>query len=314
MDTLSALVQMLAPSGTVDLRCRIAAPWTAAQSAAPAGHIPYHVILQGEAHIDRAGGPIRLRPGDIVSFPHGAAHYIHFSGGARGRAAVARTETSFNGVLNEVTLAADAALLEPSLDMLCGTFVLGAPGMALLRTLPGVMKVGTSDENDSGWLRSLIAMIRAEAEVPQPGGAAIITELSTALFTILLRTVIARGGLSQSVLALMADARVSKAIHAVITAPEQSWTIDKLAAIASMSRPTLARRFADLGGMTPLEFVTRLRMERAASMLADGRLPIANVGEACGYSSPAAFSRIFKQQFGVVPRVYRQQSERAVGR
>lgn len=305
MDSLSELVRLLSPSGTVDLRCRVAGAWSAHNAQAAPGHVPYHVILDGRAEILLGKEALRVSAGDVLLFPHGAAHTIV---GVKGRARRAAESRHFNGMVTEITVAGAAA----PLDILCGTFVLGNSADILLRSLPEVLCVTTvphdadTASHDSDWLRGLIGMMHVEADRPQPGGAAIIADLSTALFTILLRTLVARGSVAQGLLALMADARMAKAVDAVVRAPEQPWSVDRLAVICNVSRATLARRFALLGGITPLELVTTLRMERAARLLRQDELSAAAVGERCGYASQAAFGRVFTQHFGVGPGAYRR--------
>ncbi|MBY4897929.1 AraC family transcriptional regulator [Cupriavidus sp. AU9028] len=312
MDPLSTLVQLLSPTGTLDLRCRIAAPWTAAHAQTAPGRIPYHAILQGEARIEGLAAPLRLAPGDIVLFPRGAAHHLLFAGGAHGRGPASRTRTRFNGVVNEVSLKGSAERRQDDdLDMLCGTFTLGAPGAMLLQALPEVLHIGTAGQDDSRWLRGLLEMMRTEAAHPQPGSQAIVGELSTALFTGLLRTVLARGTVATGLLALMADGRLARAVQAMFDAPERPWSVAGLAALANMSRATLARRFAGLGQTTPLELLTRLRMQRAATLLESGNAPIAAVGQQCGYQSQAAFGRVFRQHYGTGPRAWRAERRRA---
>ncbi|MGO4277890.1 MULTISPECIES: cupin domain-containing protein [Cupriavidus] len=303
MDSLSELVRLLAPSGTVDLHCRVAGVWSTFNAQAAPGHVPYHVILEGEIEIAVGDGRLRATAGDVLLFPHGAAHtLIGLQAGSRAVAA----SRHFNGVVTEVTVPGAAA----PLDILCGTFVLGSSADVLLRTLPEVLCIGTDDPNLNGnasWLRGLIGMMHAEADRPRPGGAAIVADLSTALFTVLLRALIDRGGVSRGLIALMADARMARVVEAVVRAPEQPWTVDSLAALCNVSRATLARRFSQLGGMTPLELVTTLRMDRAARLLRQDGLSAAAVGEQCGYASQAAFGRVFAQHFGIAPGAYRRQ-------
>lgn len=303
MDSLSELVRLLAPSGTVDLHCRVAGGWSDFNAQAAPGHVPYHVILEGQIEITVGDARLRATAGDVLLFPHGAAHTLM---GLQAGSRTVAPSRHFNGVVTEVTVPGAAA----PLDILCGTFVLGSSADVLLRTLPEVLCIGTDDANrngDASWLRGLIGMMHAEADRPRPGGAAIVADLSTALFTVLLRALIQRGGVSRGLIALMADARMTRVVEAVVRAPEQPWTVDSLAALCNVSRATLARRFAQLGGMTPLELVTTLRMERAARLLRQDGLSAAAVGEQCGYASQAAFGRVFAQHFGIAPGAYRRQ-------
>lgn len=301
MDSLSELVRLLAPSGTVDLHCRVAGAWSAHNAQAAPGHVPYHAILDGQADVAMGADSLRVAAGDVLLFPHGAAHTLSGVHGGKSRPAESR---HFNGVVTEITVPGAAA----PLDILCGTFMLGSSADVLLRALPEMLCVRTAGGGDAGlhWLRGLIGMMHVEADAPGPGSTAIIADLSTALFTVLLRTLIAQGAVSHGVMALMADARLARAVDAVVQHPEKPWTVDSLAEVCNVSRATLARRFAQLG-ITPLELVTTLRMERAARLLRKDGLSAAAVAEQCGYASQAAFGRVFTQHFGVGPGAYRRQ-------
>ncbi len=313
MDSLTELVRMLSPAGTVDLHCHFAGNWRVDNAAAPAGQLPYHIILKGQARALVAQEAISLDTGDVLLFPHGSAHTLRSlpdetegteetESAAGAHAAMPARTTRFNGLLTEVTMPGDAH----PLDMLCGTFVLGLPGTVLLRNLPPVLRVATAQRADCAWLHALIDMMRNEAQAPEPGGAAVIGQLSTALLTLLLRALIAQGGVTHSLLALMADARLSNAIDAVLRAPAEPWSVASLAAVCNVSRATFARRFAQLSGETPLQFVTTLRMEMAARLLTLDRGSAASIGEHCGYASEAAFGRAFKAYFGVGPGMFRR--------
>lgn len=314
MDTLSEFVRLLSPSGTVDLQCRVAGAWSAHNEQAAPGHVPYHVILDGNAELTVGREALRLVAGDVLLFPHGAAHTMR----AMHRGARNAPTQHFNGVVTEIRVEGAA---EP-LNILCGTFMLNPASTLLLRTLPEYLHVPTAHDiaqgaggddepearhgNEVAWLRGLIGMMHAESDAPRPGSAAIVADLSTALFTVLMRTIMARGGVAHSLFALMADARLAPAIAAIVRAPEQAWTLEDIAAECNMSRATLARHFTQVGGLTPLELVTSLRMERAARLLREGNLSAAAVAEQCGYASQAAFGRLFAQHFDVAPGAYRR--------
>jgi AraC family transcriptional activator of mtrCDE len=307
MDSLSHLVHMLSPSATVDLHCRFAGTWSVHHDPAPPGRVPYHLILGGRSRLRVGETLLELDAGDVILFPHGAAHVVRSMSGEETDTTTSLPAAThrFNGLLTEISRPDGEDSLEP-LDMLCGTFVLNGPGGLLLRTLPEVVRVRTAGRIECAWLVSLIRMMQSESETPQPGSSAVIGELSTALFTIVLRTLIAERGMTQGVLALMGDPRLSRALEAVLREPAQPWTIATLAEQSNMSRATFARQFTQLSGMTPLELVTTLRMELAARLLTEEKLSAARVGEQCGYVSQAAFGRVFKQHYGVGPGGYRR--------
>jgi AraC family transcriptional activator of mtrCDE len=64
--------------------------------------------------------------------------------------------------------------------------------------------------------------------------------------------------------------------------------------------------FQKAAGGTPAAVLTQTRMARAAGLLAQGRLPVAQIAEQVGYQSEAAFNRVFKRSYGVGPGAYRR--------
>lgn len=73
-----------------------------------------------------------------------------------------------------------------------------------------------------------------------------------------------------------------------------------------MSRATLARRFAELVGETPLAYLTRWRMDLAARRLRETTEPVGAIARGVGYSSEFAFSRAFSRVRGHPPGRYRR--------
>jgi AraC family transcriptional activator of mtrCDE len=302
-DNLSRLIQMLAPAGALDMHCRFAGGWLVDNVQAVSGEIPYHLILEGHGRLSVGSLVLDVAPGDVLMFPHGSAHRLQSLGPAEASGGAGReAERSFNGVLAELRLRGPGE----EMDFLCGRFVLGAAGGLLLRTLPEVVGLRTAARADCAWLTSLVAMMRHEATTVEPGSPAVITQLSTALFTLLLRALMADRQVTAGMLALLADPRLAKAVDAVLTAPSQAWTVDRLAGECHMSRAAFARQFVEVSGLTPLEMVTGLRMELASRLLLTRQASVAIVGERCGYASEAAFGRAFRSHFGISPGAYRR--------
>jgi AraC family transcriptional regulator len=79
-----------------------------------------------------------------------------------------------------------------------------------------------------------------------------------------------------------------------------------LAEVAGFSVPHFHRVFTAQVGESAGSYVRRLRMERAGRKLRMGAVDITEVARAAGYESHAAFSKAFRQQFGISPSEFRQ--------
>lgn len=101
----------------------------------------------------------------------------------------------------------------------------------------------------------------------------------------------------------------------VIAHVEQSYrgTLDvsELARIACLSESQFRKRFSRLFRMSPQKFITRIRVQTAAKLLAGGSVPLAEVALQCGFCDQSYFTRQFSGFFGISPKKYR---DRWVGR
>ena len=86
---------------------------------------------------------------------------------------------------------------------------------------------------------------------------------------------------------------------------------ERLAAVAGFSVPHFHRVFTAHVGESAASYVRRLRLERAGRKLRMGAVDITEVALAAGYDTHAAFSKAFKQQFGLSPSEFRQLGCRA---
>src|SRR5215216_6874321 len=103
-------------------------------------------------------------------------------------------------------------------------------------------------------------------------------------------------------------AEVMQYIRAHITEPLNR---ERLAAVAGFSVPHFHRVFTAHVGESAASYVRCLRLERAGRKLRMGAVDITEVALAAGYDTHAAFSKAFKQQFGLSPREFRQLGCRA---
>jgi len=96
--------------------------------------------------------------------------------------------------------------------------------------------------------------------------------------------------------------------HAAVEAlGSQKATLDELARQAGVSRGHLIRIVRESMGITPMEAVWRSRVTRAARLLSESGLSIAEVADQTGFANAYHFSRRFRQQLGQPPRVWRME-------
>jgi AraC family L-rhamnose operon transcriptional activator RhaR/AraC family L-rhamnose operon regulatory protein RhaS len=82
--------------------------------------------------------------------------------------------------------------------------------------------------------------------------------------------------------------------------------LDDLASQAGMSVSTLLRRFRTATGSSPVEFLLRLRLERAREILSTTDRRITDIAFDCGFRDSNYFTRQFKRHTGLSPRAYRR--------
>jgi len=102
------------------------------------------------------------------------------------------------------------------------------------------------------------------------------------------------------------DDRVQKAIDHLTDHLAAPHTVDELAAHVSLSPSRFSHLFREQVGITPMQLLERLRVERAKQMLEQTAQPIQTIAHRVGYDSPFYFSLRFKKATGQSPRAYRR--------
>ncbi len=102
-----------------------------------------------------------------------------------------------------------------------------------------------------------------------------------------------------------ADPTVGHALRLLHERPSEPWTVASLAREAGVSRATLARRFADEVGETPMAYLTSWRLALAADLLCDPDATVAGVAGRVGYSTGFALSAAFSRVRGISPTEHR---------
>ncbi len=87
-------------------------------------------------------------------------------------------------------------------------------------------------------------------------------------------------------------------------------TIDKLAAMANMSRASYIRHFETLNGKTMNQYLTKIRVKAACDLLINTDLTITEISIRCGFFDSSHFSKIFKKYKNKLPLQFREEERK----
>lgn len=86
---------------------------------------------------------------------------------------------------------------------------------------------------------------------------------------------------------------------------DSEYNVERLSDLMGMSRGHLYRKVKELTGDTPVDFLRRFRLDKAAALLREKRYSVSEICYMTGFSSPAYFSKCFKTAFGATPSEYK---------
>lgn len=240
-----------------------------------------HLVDTGPVELDLGAGTTVLDHGDTVLLATGSAH---------------RLRSSSSGA-----------------SWMSGRFLVEEKAAApLLSVLPAVIVIRGADL-EMDWLPLAGQLLALEMKEPSAGTRVMVSRLLDLAFIQVLRTWSAGDHRTQEPgwLTAALDRQLGPAMRAIHRQSERPWSVEELAEVSSMSRASFAARFTELVGDPPGRYVTRLRLARAAHLLATSALAVGGIGRAVGYESETAFSRAFTREYGVPPREWRRRSAKA---
>lgn len=273
------------------------------------GRAQFHFIARGPVFLRSGGETIQaMNTGDAVLLPRGGEHDLVSAPDLIGRDIAAFQSSPLCRSVSAIKSCSGEGC--PSTNALifsgCMEFDLGAMH-PLVALMPEVMLVGTLLERYPEILPMLEAMER-EARDARAGFAGILARLADVVSAFVVRAWVECGcGDASGWVAALRDPRLGRVIGALHRDPGRNWTVAELAAEMGSSRSVFAERFLDMTGMTPVRYLTELRMRLAAQWIGRDRMPIEAAAHRLGYGSQAAFSRAFKRVIGQAPGSMRPQ-------
>lgn len=148
---------------------------------------------------------------------------------------------------------------------------------------------------------ALGAVLAAEVRSGERGSLLAADALVEAMLVVALR---GGSGAPASRTAAPRDPAIAAAVRFIEESYAEPVTVDAMARAARMSRFHFSRRFRDATGASPYQFLTDVRMERAAELLRRGRHGVTEAAMSVGLSDPGRFARTFRARFGVAPGAY----------
>jgi AraC-like DNA-binding protein len=243
-----------------------------------------HIVDEGELvlRMDADRRVERLGGGDVVLLPRGDPHHL-----------------------------SDAAAPEPA-RWLCGTFTIGDPRAShLLASLPPVIILRGGGGPALEGLEVARRMLLAEMESPSQGSAVMIARILDLIFIQIMRAWAAGTDPEPNWLAGALDPQIGPALSAIHRDPGHDWTVEELARACNLSRSVFAARFVARVGKPPASYLVHVRLDAATDLLRDTSLPVTLIAKNVGYTSEAAFSRAFKNRYGMPPAHWRRDTRAA---
>ena len=261
------------------------------------GHVNFHVVCKGLGWLRLPGWaePQRVMPGDVIVLPNDSRHQL---------ASVPDLPVRFGAstIERQVPMGQDSQ----GTSLVCGYVLMDSRNFGLIFAAMPSCLIIRAEQDKSGFLRSLVNLLFAQASNPLSNSTAVIDRLAEVLILHVIGHVAITEPGSSGLLASLHDPRLSAAMCAVIESPQQEWSIDALASLTHLSRSAFTTHFSAVVGKAPIEFLRSWRMQLANRWLQVDRLCVAEVAERCGYRSEAAFAKAYKRETGLGPGAMRR--------
>ena len=260
-----------------------------------------HYILAGQGEIHLPGRhQIPVKKGTLVLIPAMHAHILRSHG--NGGSLFPKCSPKNLNLAAHILEAKDTNQ-NCQLVALCTHITIGLGGIQNVIDLvrePMVEKISA----DNGLQASLKTIVN-EVSDPNLGSKAMIRALLLQCVIELLRNRLLANDVALMWMNALDDPGVWKALHLMLDAPGDAHTVESLAVSVGMSRSTFAMHFSDAYGSGPMELLRNLRVQRAAKLLEESKMPIKRIAEIVGFRSRSAFTRMFTRYVGLPPQKFR---------
>lgn len=311
-DAVSELLMGMRLVGVNYRRIELTPPFGLCFGGEP-GRAQFHFVACGPVLLRREDGAVHaMNTGDAVLLPRGGRHDLVSQPDRPGRDVADFAAAPLCPSVSAISACAGGDCSSPRVQVFSGCMEFDLGGMnPLIGLMPEQMFAGTLLSRYPEILPMLEAMER-ETRGERAGFAGILARLADVVSAFIVRAWVECGcGEASGWIEALRDPRLGRVLAAVHRDPGRDWTVAELAAEMGSSRSVFAERFLTVTGMTPLRYLTELRMRLAAQWIGRDHLPIEEAAHRLGYGSQAAFSRAFKRVTGQAPGALRAQTHSA---
>jgi len=294
MDIVDDVFRQLHVKGRVTYRLEESGLWTH-RPPRNAG-IQLHCVLTGGCryHADGAAHDLDVWAGDVLILPRGGAVTMHCieadrpSAGGHARRRDPPTAGQHGRVSRVVVLGGE-------LDFAGQTRHPLVSGLCDLNLVRQADLVRTGTKRHAGFLIDKALSDYGDTSSP------ILDRLFEILMIQVVNAHYASVGPTYPFMAALHDRTINRAITAIHEDPGYNWSLERLAAVAGLSRSVFCRRFSELADMPAMQYLTLWRMHTALGRLKAGDRDLEIIAREVGYLSPTAFRKAFKRIHGFTP-------------
>jgi len=269
----------------------------------PVDAVEVHYVLRGEMYFTVPDAPALVcGAGTVVIVPRGARQSVAADANSRREVMASQhcVITDDGMLLHDVT---DGRAGD--LRLVCGYVTANVSGaFGLLDRLEAPI---AHDLNGMPIVSQIFAAMLDEANAPGLGSRAVLGALMKICLVRVLRIHIEQAGIQSMRLSYLGASPLHQAIATVLQNPAAKLDVAALAAAAGMSRSAFAGAFRAAFAVTPMEFVRRARLHRAAELLRTTDIPVKVIADKAGFASRSHFSRAFAMAYGADPSAFRRQ-------
>ena len=301
LDPLSDILSILKPESHLAALLESGGDWSL-RFPDQNGGLKCNAVLEGEAWIvvDDDPDPVHVCKGDFFLLPSGRPFVLSSDPGLPSVPARRFFEQAKPGAVVRLSEGRDTVIASSRFTLM------NRNAARLLSVLPSVVVV-PAEAPDAEQLKRYVELVVSELQTPRAGSALITAHLSHLILVQTLRTYLSTQDGKLGWLSALADPRLSASLRAMHAQPARKWTLEALAECAGMSRAVFARRFRQVMGQTPMEYLSYWRMLKASDRLLSRQDTVSAVAIGVGYVSESAFSTAFKRIMGLPPRRYIQE-------